>query len=271
MKIGISTFVTDESMAPGPLAKAIEDRGFDALFVAEHSHIPVRRETPYPLGGELPRPYYRAADPFVALTAAAVATTDLLLGTGISLLIQRDVIHTAKSVASLDLLSGGRVIFGVGVGWNREEMRNHGTDPRTRGALLDERIRALRVLWTEEEAEFHGSHVDFGPVRQWPKPVRVPPVYVGGNSAVAAARAVRVGDGWLPNGLGEPGRIAEQMAMLGDSGLPVTAASLPPEPELVAAYAEAGAERVTFALPTASEADTLRRLDKLAAVAGTFA
>ncbi|GAB3006978.1 LLM class F420-dependent oxidoreductase [Amycolatopsis acidiphila] len=263
MKLGVSTFVTDESMLPGPLALAVEERGFDALFLAEHSHIPVSRETPYPVGGELPRPYFRAADPFVALAAAAAVTSTLRLGTGVSLLIQRDVIHTAKSVASLDLVSDGRVLYAVSVGWNREEMRNHGTDPRTRGALLDERIEALRTIWTHDEASFSGKHVRFDPIFQWPKPVRVPPVYLGGNSHVAADRARRLGDGWLPNAVRDPVQVRAQLALLGGADLPVTATSAPADERLLAAYAEAGAERVTLSLPPGSEADTLRRLDRL--------
>ncbi|MDQ4106347.1 MAG: LLM class flavin-dependent oxidoreductase, partial [Actinomycetota bacterium] len=143
MKLGISTFVTDEGIAPGPLARAIEERGFDSLFIAEHTHIPLSRKTPYPGGGELPRKYYRTLDPFITLTAAAAATERLLLGTGIALVVERDQIITAKESASLDLVSGGRTIFGVGVGWNREEMENHGTDPRTRGKLMNERMRAM--------------------------------------------------------------------------------------------------------------------------------
>ena len=143
MQFGISTFVTDEGIAPGALARAIEERGFDSLFVAEHTHIPLSRRSPYPAGGELPSKYYRTLDPFITLTAAAVATERLLLGTGVALMIERDPIVTAKEVASLDLVSAGRAIFGVGVDWNREEMENHGTDPYTRGRLLDERIRAM--------------------------------------------------------------------------------------------------------------------------------
>src|SRR3712207_1387291 len=143
MKFGISTFVTDEGIAPGALARAIEERGFDSLFVAEHTHIPLSRKSPWRGGRELPRRYYRTLDPFITLTAAAVATERLLLGTGVALVVERDPIITAKEVASLDLVSGGRMIFGIGVGWNREEMENHGTDPRTRGKLMHERIRAM--------------------------------------------------------------------------------------------------------------------------------
>src|ERR671929_1110653 len=172
MKFGISTFVTDEGIAPGTLARAIEERGFDSLFIAEHTHIPLSRKSPWPRGGELPRRYYRTLDPFVTLTAAAAATGRLLLGTGVALVIERDPIITAKEVASLDLVSGGRAIFGVGVGWNREEMENHGTDPRTRGRLVDEQLAALREIWTQDPAEHHGEFVDFDPIFSRPKPVQ---------------------------------------------------------------------------------------------------
>lgn len=271
VKVGISTFVTDEGVLPGTLAKAVEERGFDALFVAEHSHIPVSRETPYPLGDELPRQYFRAMDPFVALAAAATVTSRLLLGTGIVLLAQRDVIHTAKQVSSVDVLSGGRVVFGVGVGWNREEMRNHGTNPRTRGALLDERILALKAIWTEDEAEFHGEHVDFDPIFQWPKPVSKPhpPVYIGGDSAVAAARAGRLGDGWLPHAVRDPRKVKDLLG-IAPAGVPVTVTAVPPDEELFAAYAEAGAERVTLTLPVEPEPQTLRRLDEFAVFADRY-
>ncbi|KAA9158389.1 LLM class F420-dependent oxidoreductase [Amycolatopsis acidicola] len=270
MKLGITTFGTDEGMPVPELAKAMEERGFDALLLAEHSHIPVSRESPYPAGGELPRPYFRAVDPFVALAAAASVTSTLTLGTGISLLIQRDVIHTAKSVASLSLISGGRVVYGVGVGWNREEMRNHGTDPRTRGVLLDERIAALREIWTNDKAEFHGEYVDFDPIFSWPKPEIAPPVYVGGNSAAAAARAVRLGDGWLPNAVPDVAEIPAQFALLGDSRIPVTATSVRADPRLLDAYAEAGAERVTFSLAPQPASESLRRLDELAALISAY-
>jgi len=268
VKLGITTFVTDETAPPAELAAAIEERGFDAMFLAEHSHIPVSRQTPYPRGGDLPRGYYRALDPFVSLTAAAAATSTLKLGTGIALLIQRDVIHTAKSVASLDLVSGGRALFGVAVGWNREEMRNHGTDPRTRGALLDEQIQALRTIWTHEEAEFHGAHVDFDPIRQWPKPVGEVPVYIGGNSATALERAKRLGARWLPNALTDPKAVAAQVGQAGS--VPVTATSAAPDPAVLEAYAQAGAERVTLALPASSPGDAWRRLDALGALVSAF-
>lgn len=170
MEIGIFSGVTDESAGPAELARAVEERGFESLFVAEHTHIPVRVETPYPGGGEIPRDYYRVHDPFVTLSFAAAVTTRLRLGTAVTLLVQRDPIVTAKQVASLDAASGGRLELGFGVGWLREEMRNHGTDPRTRVALQRERILAMKAIWTREQAEFHGRFVDFD--RSTPGPNR---------------------------------------------------------------------------------------------------
>lgn len=269
MKFGIATFVTDEGIRPGPLGRALEERGFDSVFLAEHSHIPTSRESPYPGGGDLPRVYYRTLDPFVALTAMAGTTTDLLLGTGIVLLPQRDVIHTAKQTASLDLVSGGRLLFGVGAGWNREEMRNHGVDPRARGPLMTEQLHALRALWTEDEAEFHGEHLDVERSFSWPKPVRTPPIYLGGESEAALNRLAEVGDGWLPRShtsYDEIRRVRDDLAERGKPDVPTTVFGGKPDPDVVAGYAEVGVERVTFLLPTLPESETLTKLDELAQV-----
>ncbi len=269
MKFGIATFVTDEGIRPGPLGRALEERGFDSVFLAEHSHIPTSRESPYPGGGDLPRVYYRTLDPFVALTAMAGTTTDLLLGTGIVLLPQRDVIHTAKQTASLDLVSGGRLLFGVGAGWNREEMRNHGVDPRTRGPLMTEQLHALRALWTEDEAEFHGKHLDVERSFSWPKPVRTPLIYLGGESEAALNRLAEVGDGWLPRShtsFDEIRRVRDDLAERGKPDVPTTVFGGKPDPDVVAGYAEVGVERVTFLLPTLPESETLTKLDELAQV-----
>lgn len=272
MKFGVSTFVTDEGIRPGALGRALEERGFDSLFLAEHSHIPTSRKSPYPGGGELPRVYYRTLDPFVALTAAAATTSDLVLGTGIALLIQRDLFHTAKEVASLDLLSGGRVAFGVGVGWNREEMSNHGTDPRTRGTLMNEQLQALKAIWTQDEAEFHGKHVDFAPIFSWPKPVQRPhpPIYVGGESESARQRLFDHADAWLPRGDTPPEdirQVRETFAQRRGTQLPVSIFGAGRDEDLIAAWADAGVERVTFMLGTRPEDETLRKLDELSAIA----
>lgn len=273
MQFGISTFVTDEGIAPGALARGIEERGFDSLFVAEHTHIPLSRRSPYPGGGELPAKYYRTLDPFITLTAAAAATERLLLGTGVALLVERDPILTAKEVASLDLVSGGRAIFGVGVGWNREEMENHSTDPRTRGRLLDERIRAMVEIWTKDEAEFHGEYVDFDPIASWPKPVQEPhpPVYIGGGRR-AFGRVAELGDAWMPNRM-PPRKLGPLLGELRDAAgrdVPVTVFGASGEPEELEAYARLGAERVLLSLPTLPEDETLSRLDDLAGGTAAF-
>lgn len=270
MKFGISTFVTDEGIRPDSLGKALEERGFDSLFLAEHSHIPVSRESPYPGGGDLPRIYYRTLDPFLALTAAAGTTENLLLGTGIALLAQRDLIHTAKEVATLDYLSGGRAAFGVGVGWNREEMRNHGTDPRTRGALMNEQLAALKQIWKNDEAEFHGRHVDFDPIFAWPKPVQTPhpPIYIGGESPAALDRLVEYGDAWLPRAHTSAEELRRVRGVLADRGRPditFTVFGAGRGAEELDGYAEAGVERAAIILSTRNESETLAKLDEIAA------
>jgi probable F420-dependent oxidoreductase len=270
MKFGISTFVTDEGIAPGALAKAIEERGFDSLFIAEHTHIPLSRKSPWPRGGELPRRYYRTLDPFITLTAAAAATERLLLGTGVALIVERDPIITAKEVASIDLVSGGRVVFGVGVGWNREEMENHGTNPRIRGKLADERIQAMIEMWTKEDPEFHGRYVDFDPIGTWPKPVQkpYPPIYVGGGRG-AFERIARFGDAWLVNGL-PPDKLGPMMGELrevAERDVAVSVFNASSAPEDLEVYARLGVERVLLDLPTLPESETLKQLDDLAQVA----
>ena len=269
MKFGVSTFVTDDGIGPAALGRALEERGFDSLFLAEHSHIPVSRESPWPGGPELPRHYYRTLDPFVALSAAATVTERLLVGTGIALIIQRDPIHLAKEVASLDLVSGGRAVLGVGAGWNREEMRNHGTEPKTRMRLLRERVLAIKELWTEDEAEFHGEFVDFDPVFSYPKPVQKPhpPILIGGSGPTTFDRVVEFGDGWMPilgRGTDDfPEQVAELRERAGRR-VPVTVFGAVPKPEVVAEIEAAGADHVLFNLPTEPEPETLARLDGIA-------
>ena len=272
MRFGVATFITDDGIRPDVLGGALEERGFDSLFIAEHSHIPVDRESPWPEGGELPRRYYRTLDPFVALTAVATVTTRLVLGTGIALLPQRDVIHTAKQVASLDLVSDGRFAFGVGVGWNREEMRNHGTDPTTRGALIDEQLAALKQIWTTEQAEYHGEHVDFDPIYLWPKPVQQPhpPIYLGGESPAALRRLATYGDAWLPRAHTAPEeivRVRKWLAEQGRDGVPFTVFAADTDERRLAGYVDAGVNEITLMLDTLPEAETLRALDELTAVA----
>ena len=200
MLFGASMFFTDYSMTPAELAIAVEERGFDIVWAPEHSHIPLSRKTPFIMGGDLPKRYYDAMDPFVTLTAAAMATKTLKIGTGVCLIAQRDPIQTAKLVASIDQVSGGRFVFGVGNGWNQDEMENHGTDFATRHKRARENIEAMKEIWTKSRAEYHGEFVNFDPMMTWPKPVQKPhpPILVGGAFPYSARRAVRYGDGWMP-------------------------------------------------------------------------
>ena len=201
MRIGGQMFFTDYSMTPTELARALEERGFDSLWVPEHSHIPLTRKSPFPSGGDLPKKYYDVMDPFVVLSAAAAVTKTLLLGTGICLIAQRDPIQTAKQVASIDQISGGRFLFGVGNGWNEDEMANHGTAFASRHKLARERVEAMKAIWTESKAEYHGEFVNFGPMMTWPKPVQKPhpPIMVGGAFPYGARRALHYGNGWMPH------------------------------------------------------------------------
>jgi probable F420-dependent oxidoreductase len=200
MKFGAAVFATDYSITITELAPALEQRGFESVWIPEHSHIPVSRKTPFPGGGDLPKQYYDAMDPFVVLGAAAAVTKTLKLGTGVLLVQQRDAIQTAKSAASLDQISGGRFLFGVGGGWNQDEMENHGTVYASRFKRMRESIEAMKEIWTKSKAEYHGEFVNFDPVMAWPKPVQKPnpPIHVGGAFPQGARRAVRYGDGWIP-------------------------------------------------------------------------
>ncbi len=200
MKFGGSMFFTDYSMTAPELAVALEERGFDILWAPEHSHIPLTRKTPFIMGGDLPKRYYDVMDPFVTLTAAAMATKTLKVGTGVCLIAQRDPIQTAKLVASIDQVSGGRFVFGVGNGWNQDEMENHGTEYKSRHKRARENIEAMKEIWTKSKAEYHGEFVNFDPMMTWPKPVQKPhpPILVGGAFPYSARRAVRYGDGWMP-------------------------------------------------------------------------
>jgi probable F420-dependent oxidoreductase len=201
MDFGAAMFFTDYSMAPAELARAAEARGFESVWAPEHSHIPSSRATPFPQGGALPQKYYDALDPFVTLTAAACATTRLKIGTGVCLVAQRDPIQTAKLIASIDQISQGRFLFGIGGGWNAEEMADHGTVFATRFKLMRERVAAMKAIWTADEAEYHGELVDFPKMVSRPQPVQKPhpPVIVGGAFPFAARRALAYGDGWVPH------------------------------------------------------------------------
>jgi probable F420-dependent oxidoreductase len=201
MDVGLVTFPADTGIDPAELARRTEAAGFESLFFTEHTHIPTSRESPWPGGDELPEKYWRTYDPFVALSFAAAATERISIGTAVCLVIEHDPILLAKQVSSLDRLSGGRFVFGVGAGWNREEMRNHGTDPARRFSIMRERVEAMKAIWTADEPSYHGRHVDFDPIWQWPKPVQEPhpPVLVGGTGEKVLDRVLRYGDGWIPN------------------------------------------------------------------------
>jgi probable F420-dependent oxidoreductase len=267
LKLAAAVFPTDETLAPGELAQLVEERGFESLWFPEHTHIPASRDTPYPAGGDLPSMYWQVLDPFVALTAAAMATTTLRVGTGICLVVQRDPIVTAKAVATLDRLSRGRFLFGVGAGWNREEMRNHGTDPRTRMKLMTERVEAMQAIWTQDEASYHGDFVSFDRILSFPKPLQSPhpPIWVGGNGPTVEDRVLRFGDGWMPNVIDDDellGRFARLRERAGRD-VPVSISASPRRPERLARYAEAGVERAIFYLPSAGRDEIERRLDDI--------
>jgi len=268
MQFGISTFVNAEGIDTVSLARAIEERGFDALVVAEHTHIPASRESPYPYGDKLPTVYYRTLDPFVTLAAAAAVTSRIELVTGVALLVQRDPIITAKEAASIDVISGGRFVFGVGAGWNLEEMRQHGTDPRTRGALLDERIEAVKALWTQEPAEYHGRFVDFAPSYSRPKPVRQPhpPILIGGDSDATLKRVIRHGAGWISTAAPAERlrRRIDQMRSGATHDVPLVTFGTPIDPDYWHQLEELGYRQVNLLLPTRPHDESLKLLDDFA-------
>ena len=274
MKFGISTFVNDDTIDTVSLARAIEERGFDSLVIAEHTHIPASRKSPYPAGGDLPPQYYRTLDPFVTLAAAAAVTSRIELFTGIALLIQRDPIITAKEAASIDLISGGRFVFGVGAGWNIEELRHHGTDPKTRGALLDERIEAIKALWTDEPAEFHGKYVDFDASYLRPKPVQKPhpPIFIGGDSDATVKRVIRHNAGWIsnPTPVESLKKRIDQMRDAAGHDVPLATFGTPLEPDYWKALDDLGYGRVALLLPTLPKDESVRLLDDYAAAVDRY-
>lgn len=274
MHIGVFHFPTDYGIDPSELGEALEARGFESLFVCEHTHIPVSRKTPFPSGGELPKRYMHTYDPFVALSFAAAATRKLKIGTGIALMPQRDPIVTAKSVASLDRLSGGRFMFAVGGGWNVDEMENHGARYETRFKLLRERVLAMKELWTKEQAEFHGEFVNFDPAWQYPKPLQKPhpPVFLGGESDHTLKRVVEFCDGWFPRPRSgwEPGTAVERLRRAAEAAgrdpksLSITVFAAPSDAAKLAAYREAGIDRVLLEVPDLGRDAALRVLDEKA-------
>jgi probable F420-dependent oxidoreductase len=273
MHYGITLFLTDYSIQPAEIAREAEARGFESLWVPEHTHIPVERRSPWPGGPELPKMYYDVYEPFVALAAAAAATTRIRLATGICLVVQRDPLQTAKSVATLDRVSNGRFLFGIGAGWNAEEMRNHGTEFETRVSLMRERVLAMKELWTKSKAEFHGKFVEFAPVMTWPKPVQKPhpPIHVGGGFPKAVERAIDYGDGWMPIfGRDEIlERIPEVRARVRAAGrepekFEISIFAAPPQADVLARARDAGVTRCVFGLPPAQAEHVLPLLDRYA-------
>ena len=268
MKFGVAIFPTDYAISMTELAPAAEEVGFESLWVAEHSHIPTSRESRWPGGDQLPTQYWHTIDPFIALTMAATASKTLLVGTGICLVIERDPIHTAKEVASVDHVSNGRFIFGVGGGWNREEMADHGTDFSRRWKLLRERVEAMKAIWTQDEAEYHGELVDFGPMLSWPKPVQRPhpPIILGGSGPKILERVVRYADGWMPNRGDVLERIPELREMEQAAGRGHIPVSYYPKPnaEEIERVAKAGVERCIYYVPADGRDAALRKLDELA-------
>tara|TARA_B100000700_G_scaffold314975_1_gene402326 strand:- start:3822 stop:4658 length:837 start_codon:yes stop_codon:yes gene_type:complete len=271
MKFGVNMFMTDYAMYPDELAREVEARGFESIWFPEHTHIPANRQSPYPGGGELPKQYYHSLDPFVALSAAATTTETLKLGTGIALVIERDPITLAKEVASVDYLSNGRFLFGIGGGWNREEMENHGTDPTRRWKLLRERVEAMIEIWTNDEAEYHGEFVDFDPIWSWPKPVQkpYPPILLGNAGAGAVSRVIKYADEWMPIGprVDLPGRLEElreATEAAGRAQIPVSNWGTAPNREAIDELIDLGVDRAVFGLPSAKSDEIIPILDRYA-------
>jgi probable F420-dependent oxidoreductase len=276
MHCGAYYFPTDYGMDVVRLARALEERGFESLFLCEHTHIPLSRKTPFPGGGELPKRYKHTHDPFVALSFAAAATKTLKLGTGIALVPQRDPIITAKSVASLDQLSNGRLIFAMGAGWNVDEMENHGAHYDTRFKLLRERVLAMKEMWTKEEAHYHGAFVNFDPLWIYPKPKQTPhpPLLLGGESDHTLKRVVEFCDGWFPRTRGgfEPKTAVTRLANAARAAgrdpktVSITVFAAPADAAKLDAYRAAGIGRALFEVPDAGDAEILRTLDRNAAL-----
>ncbi len=267
MEFGIGYFPTHDAVGPGPLARLVQEHGHESLFFAEHTHIPASRESEYPGGGELPRKYSHTYDLFVALTAAAAATSTLRIGSGICLVIERDPITTAKQVASVDHLSGGRLEFGVGGGWNREEMANHGTDPRTRMRLMGERIEAMKAIWTQDEASYSGSFVNFERIWSWPKPAQRPhpPVLVGGNGPTVLDRVLAFGDAWFPNyARGDDDLLARagQLRERAQRPIDLMMMGVPADAAVLERLQTAGCRRVVHWIPSAGRSQVEAALER---------
>jgi probable F420-dependent oxidoreductase len=278
MLIGAAMFATDYAIRPDELARELEQRGFESLWLPEHTHIPASRRSPYPGGGDLPKEYWHTHDLFLALTAAALATKKLRVASGICLIIQRDPITTAKEIASIDMLSGGRFIFGIGGGWNAEEMENHGTNFKKRWKVLRERVLAMKEIWTKEEAEFHGEFVNFDKIWSYPKPIQKPhpPILMGGDGPTTFDRVIEFCDGWLPLGY-RPINMGQKIADLkqraekagrDSKSLSITVFGATPQQATLDELAKAGVQRAVFMLPAAPRDTVLPVMDKYTALIG---
>ena len=270
-KFGVSIFPTDYSIQPVEIAKEAEARGFQSLFFPEHTHIPTSRNTPFPGGGELPKQYWHSHDPFVALGACAAVTSEIRLGTGICLIIERDPITTAKEIASLDMISNGRTIIGIGAGWNREEMENHGADFKNRWQIVKEKVEAMRAIWTNEEPEYHGKYVDFDPIWSYPKPIQDggPPIWMGANSKWVFERIADYADGWMPIGglgSGNMNRLKEALDSKNRKIEDLTLALFggPKDRAQIVGRIEQGFDEVIFSLPSEGPDQVLPLLDEYA-------
>jgi len=272
---GVTIFPTDTTIQPIDVAKAVEERNLDSLFFPEHTHIPTSRKTPFPGGTDLPDWYWRSHDPFIGLTAAAAVTSKIKLGTGICLVTERDPITLAKQCASLDVISEGRFILGIGAGWNVEEMENHGTGFNNRWAILRERVLAMKEIWSKDEAEFHGEHVNFDPIWSWPKPVQAggPPIWLGANSKWAFDRIAEFCDGWMPiGGSGRGGMQSLKDACdnrgrdVNDITIALFGAAL--DADSIAGKLDQGFTEIIFTLPQSEPDKVLRHLDKIADLIG---
>jgi len=264
MEFGIGYFPTHDAVGPGEIARLAEDRGHESLFFAEHTHIPASRDSQYPGGGPLPRKYIHTYDLFVALAAAAAATSRLRVGSGICLVVERDPITTAKEVASVDRLSGGRFEFGIGAGWNREEMANHGTDPRTRMRLFKERVEAMKAIWTEDEASYHGEFVSFDRIWSWPKPAQRPhpPVLVGGNGPTVEDRVLAFGDAWFPNWGDDVLDRMQDLRARADRHIDMMAMGVHADPAEIQSCLEAGCRRVVHWIPSGNRSVVERGFER---------
>jgi probable F420-dependent oxidoreductase len=275
MEIGATMFFTDYAIAAQELGPALEQRGFESIWAPEHSHIPLSRRSPWPGGAELPKKYFDAMDPFVTLSVIAAVTRTLKLGTGVCLVIQRDTIQTAKLVASLDQISAGRFLFGIGGGWNAEEMEDHGTEFKTRFKKLREQMEAMKAIWTKTKPEYAGDLVKFPPMMAWPKPVQkpYPPIILGGAFPHAARRAIAYGDGWIPIAGRGDADLADQIVqfrrMAKEAGrdpdaLPITIFSAPEDMDVLKKYRDMGVARALVGLPSASTEEVMPILDRWA-------